>query len=151
MMLGSALVRIHHIGSTAIPGLVAKPILDLLIEAGALAEIDDKAAVLEIAGYEVRGEYGIAGRRYFKKRPAAALESGFHVHVYEVGSPHIERHVRFRDFLLASPDAARAYAALKTGLADELGMLPGDYAARKAHFVQAIEREALTYFAGKAG
>jgi GrpB-like predicted nucleotidyltransferase (UPF0157 family) len=143
---GAALCAIHHIGSTAIPDIAAKPIIDILVEATSLAAIDERNAAMEAAGYQARGAFGIEGRRYFKKIGAPPAGPGFHVHAYEARSPHIVRHLRFRDYLLAKPDVAQAYSALKLSLCDATGALPADYATRKADFVAQIEHEALAFF-----
>lgn len=143
---GVTLIAIHHIGSTAIPDISAKPIIDILIEATSLAAIDQGNAAMEAAGYEPRGAFGIEGRRYFKKVGAPPEVPGFHVHAFEQGSPHIVRHLLFRDYLLAKPEVAHAYSALKLSLADKTGALPSDYFARKANIVAQIEKYAFAFF-----
>ncbi len=148
--LGKTLVRLHHIGSTAIPGIVAKPIVDILVEATSLAGVDERAFALEAAGYEARGEYGIEGRRYFRKASTDASRPGYHVHVYQLDSEHIARHLCFRDYLLMKPDVAQAYSALKIALSGQTGALAADYVAQKSQFIKQVERDALAYFARRA-
>ena len=65
--LGENVVAIHHIGSTAIPNIFAKPVIDLLVEVRDITEVDGQSSAMESLGYEVMGEYGIHGRRYFRK------------------------------------------------------------------------------------
>ena len=65
--LGDNLVAIHHVGSTAIPDIYAKPIIDLLVEVKDINGVDERSAAMESIGYDVMGEYGIPGRRYFRK------------------------------------------------------------------------------------
>lgn len=142
--LTPTVIRIHHVGSTAIPDMFAKPIIDILVEASALALVDARTPAMQAAGYDARGEFGIEGRRYFKRAWSEQTPVGYHVHVYEQGSPQIARHLRFRDYLLANPDKARAYSAFKLSLSDEQGVLCADYAARKAAFVREVEAAALT-------
>jgi GrpB-like predicted nucleotidyltransferase (UPF0157 family) len=144
--LGEAVLEIQHIGSTAIPGIVAKPIIDILVEARSLDDIDAHATAMEEIGYDGRGEYGIPGRRYFKKTSGAS-GVGFHVHAFARGSDHIRRHIRFRDFLLLKPGIAQDYSALKQSLASSTGVLVDDYAARKVEFVRRVERLAELHFA----
>jgi GrpB-like predicted nucleotidyltransferase (UPF0157 family) len=144
--LGGAALDIQHIGSTAIPGIVAKPVIDVLVEARSLEDIDAHALAMEEIGYEARGEYGIPGRRYFKKA-ARASGVGSHVHVFAPGSEHIARHIRFRDLLLLRPDIAQEYSALKQSIASSTGVLSDDYAARKGEFVRRTERLAKLHFA----
>jgi GrpB-like predicted nucleotidyltransferase (UPF0157 family) len=144
--LGETALDIQHIGSTAIAGIAAKPIIDILVETRSLEESDARAQAMEEAGYEARGEHGISGRRYFKKE-AGPSGVGFHVHVFARGAEHIARHIRFRDFLLLNPGIAQDYSALKQSLADSAGVLVVDYAERKAEFVRRVARLAQLHFA----
>lgn len=139
---GADLYTLHHIGSTAIPGMIAKPVIDILAEVRSLTGVDAKDFAMQASGYEARGAYGIEGRRYFSKA-AGAVGMGFHVHAFERGSTHIGRHLRFRDYLIAQPQLAAEYAALKMSLSDASGVLVTDYVERKAHFVQRIDALAL--------
>lgn len=139
---GDAAFALHHIGSTAIPGMISKPVVDVLVEVRSPQAVDERNSEMVAAGYEPRGEYGIEGRRYFVK-PADTKGIGFHVHAYERGSSHIDRHLRFRDFLLSHPEVAQEYSALKLSLSDRNGVLVKDYAERKAPFVRRVEGLAL--------
>jgi GrpB-like predicted nucleotidyltransferase (UPF0157 family) len=144
-VLGVAALEIHHVGSTAIPGLWAKPIIDIVVAARALEDVDACNAAMEDAGYEARGEHGIEGRRYFKKVGTAG--EGVHVHVFARGSEHIAGHLQFRDLLVLRPELAQDYSALKQSLAGPDGALVDDYAARKAAFVRRIQALAQLHFA----
>lgn len=135
-LLHPALRRIHHVGSTAVPGLLAKPIIDILIEVRALSDVDDRTADVHAAGYEARGENGIVGRRYFVKSPCDRVPVGFHVHAFVVGSHHVGRHIGFRDYLRTHPERARDYASLKAALTGSDGALVEDYAALKSPFIR---------------
>lgn len=136
--LGDTLVAIHHMGSTAVPGIMAKPTVDILVQARDLAAIEARTAVLGQKGYEARGEYGIEGRRYFVRRTDLDWLRGFHVHVYATGSAQLARHLLFRNVLLAKPAIARAYEDLKQSLASPDGVLVEDYAARKWSFIEDV-------------
>lgn len=114
--LGDIVARLHHIGSTAIPGIAAKPIIDILMETHDIGVLDDRTAHMEQLGYEGLGEFGIPGRRYFRKNDHAG-ERTHHLHAFQVGSPEIARHLAFRDYMTAHPDAAREYSELKSHLA----------------------------------
>ncbi|MEL7317335.1 MAG: GrpB family protein [Pseudomonadota bacterium] len=143
-ILGEDAVGIHHVGSTAIPGILAKPVIDILIEATSLEALDRKHAAFGRAGFIGKGEKGIEGRRYFMKDNDEGVRS-HHIHAFGKGSHHIERHLAFRDYLIAHPDVARAYSHVKKRiLADWRGI--DDYIARKASFVIEIERAALEWY-----
>lgn len=147
--LGSTAVQIHHIGGTAIPGIFTKPIIDIALEVPSLEALDRLVTSLEDAGYEARGEHGIAGRRYFKKKPDES-GVGFHLHSFALGSEYVVRHVQFRDFLLQEPAVAQEYSALKQSLASPEGVLVDNYAERKSGFVRRILHLAELRFAGPA-
>uniref|UniRef100_B8HZE8 GrpB family protein n=1 Tax=Cyanothece sp. (strain PCC 7425 / ATCC 29141) TaxID=395961 RepID=B8HZE8_CYAP4 len=116
--LGSNVCRIHHIGSTAIPGIYAKPIIDLLPEVQELTKVDECSLVMELLGYEGMGEFGIEGRRYFRKLNFEGIRT-HHVHIFTVGSKQVQRHLAFRDYMIAHPDEAQRYSDLKRRLAKE--------------------------------
>src|SRR5215203_6087144 len=95
-------VAIHHIGSTSIPGIYAKPVIDILVEVHDITDVDTRSASMEALGYEAMGEFGIEGRRYFRKDDERGLRS-HQIHVFEYGSDQVRRHIAFRDYLLANP------------------------------------------------
>ena len=124
---------IEHIGSTAVPGLAAKPVLDILVTAEPFPLPPAIVATVESLGYEYKGENGIVGRQYFRTRPHAR-----HLHVFAPGSVEAEKHLRFRDFLRTHPEAALDYAALKRRLAVEHRLNREAYTDGKADLVRAI-------------
>ena len=103
----------HHIGSTAVEGLSAKPIIDLLGIVEDLDRVEAARQRLESAGYAWRGENGIAGRRFLTLNGPANAERLVHLHVFADGHPAIERHLRFRDMLRSSREARQAYETAK--------------------------------------
>ncbi|WP_221179207.1 GrpB family protein [Pseudomonas protegens] len=107
--LGKTLLKVHHVGSTAIPGIVAKPVLDLIPVVSSLAELDARQAVLETLGYVCRGELGLPGRRYCSKDDPMSGRRLVQLHCYAQGSAEIERHLAFRNYLRRHPDIAKAY------------------------------------------
>ena len=141
--LGPAAVAIHHVGSTSVPGLAAKPVVDVLVEASDLPAVDAAASRLEALGYEARGEYGIPGRRYFS-RPAGSGPA-VHVHAFRKGDPHVERHLRFRDYLRAHPVEAARYGALKRELAAAHARDRASYQAGKADFIRRVVEHARAW------
>jgi GrpB-like predicted nucleotidyltransferase (UPF0157 family) len=144
--MGGNLLNIHHIGSTAIPGIHAKPIIDMLAVANDLAAVDQLAARMESLGYEAMGEFGIAGRRYFR-RDNAAGERTHQVHTFQHGSLHIQRHLAFRNFLRAHAELALQYAQLKQRLAEAHPTDMNAYMDGKDGFIKEIEARALAWVA----
>lgn len=140
---GHAPVDLHHIGSTAVPGIFAKPIVDILLVAADLDAIDAGSVAVEALGYEARGEYGIEGRRYFARLDPTGVVRGFHLHGFARGHPYVARYLRFRDFLISRSDVADAYSRLKQDIAGPGGVLPPDYQALKAGFVADVRAAAL--------
>ena len=137
-VLGSSVAAVHHIGSTAIPTIYAKPIVDILLVVQDLAALDEKQPSMEALGYEALGEFGILGRRYFR-RDNLFGERTHQVHVFENDSPQIKRHLAFRDYLINHPETAQEYSDLKRELAAKH---PEDielYMDGKDEFIQEID------------
>ena len=113
--LGPAARRIEHVGSTAVPGLAAKPVIDIQVT---VEDLEDEASyVPAIEGLGVALRSRETGHRYF--RPAGDAPRDVQIHVYAPGSPGERAHLLFRDYLRASPAAASAYASAKQAAADE--------------------------------
>ncbi len=143
--LGDLLVAVHHIGSTAIPAIKAKPIVDLMPLVTSLADLDARAHKVKALGYEWRGEFGIAGRRYCTLADPQTGKRLIHVHFFVEGWPDVERHLSFRDYLRAHVDEAREYEAQKLRAAV---LHPGDMLAYndvKGPWIKACERRALAW------
>lgn len=110
--LGNTIVDIQHIGSTAVSGLAAKPIIDILIGLQAISPATKPIAVLETVSYEYLGEAGVPGRLYFRKRHPHM----FNVHLVQWGSEVWTNNLLLRDFLRAHPDEAERYGRHKQEL-----------------------------------
>ena len=139
----TAFRALHHIGSTAVPGLAAKPVIDLLGEAESLAAIEAARPALEGLGWRWRGENGVAGRRYFTRDDPDTGERAAHLHVHAAGDPMIAWHLAFRDRLRAEPETAAAYGWEKARCA---ALHPGDsgaYAACKKAWTDRVAEEAV--------
>ena len=142
--LGELHIAIHHIGSTSIPGMHAKPIIDMIAVVTKIEDVDARNAQLETLRYIPMGEFGIPGRRFFRKDNSAGFRT-HHIHAFQTGSPQIERHLAFRDFLKAHKDYARQYADLKQRLA---AAHPNDieaYMDGKDQFIQQMDAQAATW------
>jgi GrpB-like predicted nucleotidyltransferase (UPF0157 family) len=148
--LGENVAAVHHIGSTAIPNIHAKPILDLLVEVRDIAELDGRSSEMESLGYEVMGEYGIPGRRYFRKDNHEGIRT-HHVHAFEAGSAEAERHLAFRDYMIAHPAEAQSYGELKRRLAEEHRHSIDAYMDGKDGFIKEINRRAARWRTSQSG
>jgi GrpB-like predicted nucleotidyltransferase (UPF0157 family) len=115
-VLGENAVAVHHIGSTAVPTIYAKPIIDVLLVVQDLFALDEKQSMMEALGYVALGEFGIPGRRYFRRDNDLGVRT-HQVHAFENGSPQIQRHLAFRDYLISNPDTAQKYSDLKREMA----------------------------------
>jgi GrpB-like predicted nucleotidyltransferase (UPF0157 family) len=127
---------IEHIGSTAVPGLGAKPVIDVLIGLPSLVEAERRIPALDAAGYEYVREHETAlpDRRYFRK-PRVGPRA-FHLHCVAHGGESWGRHLAFRDHLRANPASAAAYEDLKRALAARLAKW--EYAEAKGPFIQGV-------------
>jgi len=101
-VLGSTLVTVHHIGSTSVPGLAAKPIIDLMPLVTDLADLDRERRCIEAIGYHWHGELGILGRRYCTLSDEAGIRM-VQLHFFNADSSQVERHIAFRDYLRTHP------------------------------------------------
>ena len=139
-VLGDLAAAIEHVGSTAVPGLAAKPVIDidvLLSSSDGLPQAIERLASL---GYAHRGDLGVAGRDAFRQpfgQPA------HHLYVCPPDSIEYRRHIEFRDHLRAYPESARRYVELKRNLAAEFGNDRERYNTGKTEFVDKIVRSAF--------
>ncbi len=135
----NVVVAIEHIGSTAVPGLEAKPIIDIMAAVHRLADAKRCIRPLESLGYEYvpRHEAVMPERRYFHKGATPYLRT-HHLHMVEMGSDFWQSHLIFRDYLRARPDEARRYGRLKKALALKFGSERGAYTDAKAPFIEGI-------------
>lgn len=137
-------VAIYHIGSTAIPNIYAKPIIDLLVEVNNINEVDSQNATMETLGYQAMGEFGIVGRRYFRKHNPLGTRT-HHVHIFETHSPEITRHLTFRDYMISHPVEAQEYSDLKRKLAKKYPHDIEGYMDGKDEFIKDIDRKAALW------
>jgi GrpB-like predicted nucleotidyltransferase (UPF0157 family) len=132
--IGQYVLDIQHVGSTSIPGMVAKPIIDIGIAVASFEEAKVCILPIEQLGYEYRGEHGIPRRHYFIKGDPRT----HHVHINEIDSRDWENQVLFRDYLIQRPEFAEEYAALKAELAQRYPTDRDAYLDGKAFFINRV-------------
>lgn len=143
--LGSSAVGIEHVGSTSVPGLAARPILDIDVVIGGAEGFPEVARRLATLGYDHQGDLGVAGREAFGRVTSSVpfTKSGrtwmnHHLYVCVDGATELRRHRAFRDLLRRDPRAARAYEELKSDLAAKCGGDRARYTAGKTNFIEAL-------------
>ena len=145
-ILADNCLAIYHIGSTAVPGLAAKPIIDMMAVVKSLVQVDDAAEDFSQIGYEYLGEFGIAGRRYLRK---GGEERTHQIHIFQADDwANIGRHLAFRDYMRSHEKERAEYAKIKTELAQRFPYDIDGYCDGKEHFVREMERAALSQFDG---
>jgi len=148
VVLGDVLIRSHHVGSTSVPGLPAKPIIDICLEVRGLGALDARNDRMRSLGYVPRGEFGIPGRRYF---PKGGDDRTHHVHAYLAGDPNVGRHLAFRDYLRFHPAVAQAYAQVKREASAKHLTDSAGYQAYKNAFIARTLEAALAWAASDYG
>lgn len=139
-IFGAELIAIHHIGSTAVPGLNAKPIIDMMPLVRHIERVSNFDPAMIQLGYEPLGENSIPGRRFFVR--GGDLNRTHHVHTYQPDHPEVARHLDFRDYLIAHPREARRYAQIKAELARQFPHDIDAYMAGKDAFIKDTIRQA---------
>ncbi len=137
-------IDLHHIGSTSIPYIKAKPILDILGVVDGFEHLDQLQAPLERYGLVWKGEYGVLGRRFCVQYDSAEQNSYLHLHVFEKDHVDVSRLLLFRDYLRAFPAAALAYQNEKDRLKQQHSNDRKLYSAGKTEFIERILNEALS-------
>ena len=139
--IGHVVVAVEHVGSTAVPGLGAKPIIDIMAAVRDLDDAEQCFRPLQEIGYEYVPEHeaSIPERRYFRKGPPEAHR---HLHMVELASGFWERHLLFRDFLRGRPEVATQYYQLKKRLAARYGSDREGYTEAKTAFIRWVEGRA---------
>ncbi|MBM3468558.1 MAG: GrpB family protein [Alphaproteobacteria bacterium] len=135
--LGENCLIIHHIGSTSVPGLAAKPVIDMIPVVKNILKVNSKA--LEKLGYTARGELGMLFRRFFYKGEEVRTH---HLHIWEEVNPEIDKHLRFRDYLRQNPSEARRYESLKMELAFKYKEDRNSYTMSKSDLINEMVKKA---------
>ena len=143
-ILGDEIVEFHHIGSTSVPGLDAKPIIDMLPLVHNIERIDGYSDRMIAAGYRIWGEYGLRGRRFFTRD-----SNGFrthNIHVYAKGDPEALRHLAFCAYLREHPDVRREYVMVKRAAYTRYPADIDAYNDAKDDYIKRIEKVALAWY-----
>ncbi|MGE7114353.1 GrpB family protein [Lysinibacillus sp. NPDC047702] len=142
--LQEELVNSFHIGSTSVPGLKAKPIIDILLVVNDINNLDSFFKQFQEIGYEVMGEFGITGRRYFRKGGDYRTHQ---IHAFQYSNiEEIERHLAFRDYLREHPEVCKKYGQLKNQLAKKYPNDIEGYGDGKNDFVKNVEKDAIKWY-----
>ncbi|MDQ0350376.1 GrpB-like predicted nucleotidyltransferase (UPF0157 family) [Alkalibacillus filiformis] len=137
-------IRFEHFGSTSVKGMKAKPVIDMMCIVKNIEKIDSFNRHMDSLGYDVAGEWGIVGRRLFRK---GGENRTHHIHFYQFDHPEIERHLVFRDYLRVHPQEANRYSRFKEDLAKCYDTTNG-YSLAKKKFVSEMEQKALLWYKG---
>ncbi len=127
---------IQHIGSTSVPGLCAKPIIDILIGVKTLENYVEYIDILKIIGYEFR-EYASEPKRKFFSKGNNNFRT-HHLHIVEIDTEEWNKHIIFRDYLIDHKETADKYANLKYEMAKKFPEDRDEYAAAKSKFINMI-------------
>ncbi len=142
-ILGKNCVTVNHIGSTAVKGMCAKPIIDIMPVVKDTNVVDALNSEFEKLGYECLGEYGIEGRRFYRK---GGDNRTHHIHIFQKDDKeNIDRHLAVRDYLAFNPEVAKEYGELKKKLAEEFAFDSEAYCNGKDAFVKDLEQKALKW------
>jgi GrpB-like predicted nucleotidyltransferase (UPF0157 family) len=134
--IGDSALAIEHVGGTAVPGLPAKPVIDLMVGVEDIERAGPAVAGLINLGYEYIPELEsqLPDRRYFRR----GTPETHHVHMVPVSSDYWSEHLLFRDYLRSHPQAAEEYGKLKRGLADRFRLDRDAYRAGKLPFIATV-------------
>lgn len=143
-ILGDNLIACYHIGSTAVEGLAAKPIIDIMLVVYDISKVDLKVALFNNIGYNCLGENGISGRRFFRKGEGKRTH---HIHIFEENNKeNINRHLAVRDYLRVHSRVRQEYVELKMELAKKYPNDIDKYCDGKDAFVKKMEQDALKWW-----
>ncbi|MFD2445590.1 GrpB family protein [Bacillus sp. CGMCC 1.16607] len=141
-IFGDEIIRFEHFGSTSVYGLKAKPVIDMMCIVKDIQKIDSYNDKMDSLGYDVAGEWGIEGRRLFRK---GGENRTHHIHFYQLDNPQIERHLIFRDYLRSHPEEVAKYSRFKEELAERFENT-SEYSPAKKTFVKKLEEQAILWY-----
>jgi GrpB-like predicted nucleotidyltransferase (UPF0157 family) len=142
-IFGDEIIRCEHFGSTSVRGMKAKPVIDMMCIVKDINKVDEFNEKIANLGYDIAGEWGIPGRRLFRKGGESRTH---HIHFYQFDNSQIDRHLIFRDFLRSHPEQVARYSRFKEELA-QCFHTTSKYSPAKKGFVKEMEKQALRWFA----
>lgn len=142
-IFGDEIIRFEHFGSTSVQGMKAKPVIDMMCIVKNIEKVDSFNDKMCSLGYDVVGEWGIPGRRLFRK---GGENRSHHIHFYQSDNPQIKRHLIFRDYLQAHREEVARYSRFKEELSERFENT-SEYSPAKKTFVTEMEQQALRWFA----
>lgn len=137
-------IKIHHIGSTSVPGMPAKPIIDIMVEIDDVEKIDAYNKPFEKLGYIAMGEYGIEGRRYFYKEEKG--KHTHHIHIFKNDCNNAKRHLAFKKLLIENENIKKEYAELKIKGSKKYTESLEEYCEYKNIFIKEKEKIAMQLY-----
>jgi GrpB-like predicted nucleotidyltransferase (UPF0157 family) len=143
--LGDNLIAVHHVGSTSIPNIMAKSIVDLMPTVRDLAALDRQENIVRELGYKWHGEFGLEGRRFCSFADPQTGKRTFQLHFFRPNNQNAIRMLAFRDYLRSHPFVAKAYEMEKLRAAS---LQPGDttaYNAEKNDWIKRVEEDAMAW------
>jgi len=145
-VLGNVLLDVHHIGSTSIPGIKAKPIVDMIPIVSSVEDLDRFEDAIRGLGYRWYGEFGLPGRRYCSLTDPVTGKRKYQLHCYGKGDASVARHLAFRDYLRAHPAIAKEYEAEKVRAASVRSDDVLAYNDEKNDWIKRVEQDALRWY-----
>jgi GrpB-like predicted nucleotidyltransferase (UPF0157 family) len=143
--LGDNLIAVHHVGSTSIPNIMAKPIVDLMPTVRDLAALDAQESIVRELGYKWHGEFGLEGRRFCSFANPGTGKRMFQLHFFRPNNENAIRMLAFCDYLRSHPFVAKAYEMEKLRAAS---LQPGDttaYNREKNDWIKRVEQDAMAW------
>ena len=146
-VLRPLLLEMHHIGSTSVPGLIAKPVVDLIGLVSDIRALEARTAELEALGYKAYGAFGVPGRLFFTWDDPETGERVINLHCYAKGADSAIKQIAFRDYLRSHPETAKAYMLEKRRAMTLFPDNSTQYAAEKGPFIIATLEKAMAWLA----
>jgi len=145
-VLGNLILDIQHFGSTAIPGMSAKPTIDVMVQVQDIEAVDAYTDAMIQTGYFAKGENGIPGRRAFTRLKDDGENHFSHVHIYEPSNPHVTDELMFRDFLRVNGESFQQYEKMKLAASAHYRFSPKEYTDAKTECIMVIMAKAKQFY-----